>query len=55
MEVVIVVANNAAKELCRRRKMSSGNESEVTATCYFNLGRVLYESDAYKCPIEKYD
>ena len=33
----------------------SGNESEETATCYFNLGRVLYESDAYKCPIEKYD
>ena len=33
----------------------SGNETEVTASCYFNLDKVLYESGAYKRPIENYD
>lgn len=54
MEVIVVVACYATKELCRHRKMS-GNETEVTASCYFNLDRVLYESGAYKRPIENYD
>jgi len=54
MEVIVVVACYATKELCGRRKMS-GNETEVTATRCFNLDRFLYESGAYKRPIEIYD
>lgn len=54
MEVIVVVACYATKELCRHRKMS-GNETEVTASCYFYLDRVLYESGAYKRSIENYD